>query len=90
MGNAGRNICNDYLYTALGDAVESMEYRIPKKCAKDSCPDHIHYKCPSCGKIHMTRYKHGCQNGKIPIYCEYCGQAIQWEKNLEGMKDEKN
>lgn len=40
MGNAGRNICNDYLYTALEDAIESMEYRVHKKCVKDSCPDH--------------------------------------------------
>lgn len=34
MGNAGRNTCNDYLYTALEDAIESMEYRVPKKCVK--------------------------------------------------------
>lgn len=25
---------------ALEDAIESMEYRVPKKCVKDSCPDH--------------------------------------------------
>lgn len=38
MGNAGRNTCNDYLYTALKDAVESMEYRVPKKCVKRFLP----------------------------------------------------
>jgi hypothetical protein len=28
MGNAGRNICNEYLYDALKDAVECMEKQI--------------------------------------------------------------
>ena len=87
MGNAGRNTCNDYLYTALEDAIESMEYRVPKKCVKDSCPDHTHYKCPACGKIHLSRYKHGCPSlGRVPRFCGYCGQAI--DENLEGMEDE--
>ena len=86
MGNAGRNTCNDYLYTALEDAIESMEYRVPKKCVKDSCPDHTHYKCPVCGKIHLSRYKHGCPSlGRVPRFCEYCGQAI--DENLEGMEE---
>lgn len=86
MGNAGRNTCNDYLYTALEDAIESMEYRVPKKCIIDSCPDHTHYKCPSCGKIHLSRYKHGCPSlGKVPRFCEYCGQDI--DDNLEGKED---
>ena len=66
---------------------EAMEKQKPKKCAEDSCPDHTHYKCPSCGKIHMSRYKHGCPSlGRIPRFCEYCGQAI--DENLEGMEDE--
>ena len=65
---------------------EAVEKQKTKKCAINSCPDHTHYKCPSCEKIHMTRYKHGCQMGRIPRYCEYCGQAI--DENLEGMEDE--
>lgn len=44
MGNAGRNTLNDYLYNALEDAVEAMRIFIPKKCVKDRCPDHVHYK----------------------------------------------
>lgn len=31
MGNAGRNTCNDYLYEALKDAIECMEFRVPEK-----------------------------------------------------------
>ena len=56
---------------------EAMEKQKPKKCVIDSCPDHTHYKCPSCGKIHLSRYKHGCPSlGRIPRFCEYCGQAV--------------
>ena len=63
---------------------EAVEKQKAKKCVIDSCPDHTHYKCPSCGKIHLSRYKHGCPSlGRIPRFCEYCGQAI--DENLEGM-----
>ena len=56
---------------------EAVEKRKAKKCVIDSCPDHTHYKCPSCGKIHLSRYKHGCPNlGRIPRFCENCGQAL--------------
>ena len=66
---------------------EAVAKQKAKKCVIDSCPDHTHYKCPSCGKIHLSRYKHGCPSlGRIPRFCEYCGQAI--DENLEGMEDE--
>ena len=35
---------------------EAMEKKNAKKCVIDSCPDHAHYKCPSCGKIQKTKY----------------------------------
>lgn len=31
MGNAGRNTCNEYLYNALLDAVESMKMNVAMK-----------------------------------------------------------
>ena len=66
---------------------EAVEKQKPKKCVIDSFPDHMHYKCPSCGKIHLSRYKHGCPSlGRIPRFCEYCGQAI--DENLEEKEDE--
>ena len=66
---------------------EAVERQKPKKCVIDSCPDHTHYKCPSCGKIHLSRYKHGIPRlGRIPRFCDHCGQAI--DENLEGMEDE--
>ena len=79
-------------YIEIGTVEEcrkAVEKQKAKKCVIDSCPDHTHYKCPSCGEIHLSRYKHGCPNlGRIPIFCEYCGQAI--DENLEGMEDESS
>lgn len=34
--------------------------------------------CPSCGGV----------IGKYIPFCRSCGQAIQWDENLEGMEDE--
>ena len=77
-------------YREIGTVEEcrkAAEKQKPKKCVMDSCLDHTHYKCPSCGKIHLSRYKNGCPSlGRIPGFCEYCGQAI--DENLEGMEDE--
>ena len=59
---------------------EAMEKQTQKKCAIDSCPDHTHYKCPSCGQIELSIYKHGFPRlGRITKYCENCGQALQQE-----------
>ena len=80
-------------YRKIGTVEEcrkAVEKQKAKKCVIDSCPDHTHYKCPSCGNIHLSRYKHGCPSlGRIPRFCEYCGQAIQWDENLGGMEDEQ-
>ena len=59
---------------------EAVEKQEPKKCIEDSCPDHTHYKCPSCGQIELSIYKHGFPRlGRITKYCENCGQALQQE-----------
>ena len=56
---------------------EAVEKQIQKKCIIDSCPDHTHYKCPSCGQIELSIYKHGFPRlGRITKYCENCGQAL--------------
>ena len=69
---------------------EAVERQKPKKCIIDSCSDHAHYKCPSCGQIELSIYKHGFPRlGRITKYCENCGQALI-DENLEGMEDEKN
>lgn len=77
MGNAGRNICNEYLYNALLDAIESMEMDVAMKPIEDSCEEKTHYKC-KCGYIFLTKYSDGHRMGNKPNYCERCGQAIDW------------
>lgn len=67
---------------AFAIAIESLEKQIPKECIIDSCPDHTHYKCPSCGQIKLSIYKHGFPRlGRITKYCENCGQALQMESD---------
>lgn len=70
-------------YQEIGTVEEcrkAVEKQIQKKCAIDSCPDHTHYKCPSCGQIELSIYKHGFPRlGRITKYCENCGQSLQQE-----------
>lgn len=67
---------------AIDMSIEALEKQIPKECVIDSCPDHTHYKCPSCGQIELSIYKHGFPRlGRITKYCENCGQALQMESD---------
>lgn len=60
---------------------EAVEKQTQKKCAIDSCPDHTHYKCPTCGKIQMSEYKRGIRIlGRITNFCDNCGQGLESEK----------
>lgn len=72
-------------YREIGTVEEcrdAVEKQTQKKCAIDSCPDHTHYKCPSCGQIELSIYKHGFPRlGRITKYCENCGQALQMESD---------
>lgn len=84
-------IIDEYVaYKQIGTVEECREARekqTPKKCYIDSCPDHTHYKCPSCGQIELSIYKHGFHRlGRITKYCENCGQALINE-NLEGTEE---
>ena len=74
------------LRESLNMAIDALEKQIPKKCVIDSCPDHMHYKCPSCGKIQKTKYNDSTF-GCILNNCSNCGQALINE-DLEGMEDE--
>lgn len=60
------------------DAVEKTK---AKKCVQDTCPDHTHYKCPTCGKIQMSEYKRGIRIlGRITNFCDNCGRGLESEK----------
>ncbi len=76
------------LYSKIGtveECREAVEKQTPKKCVEDSCPDHTHYKCPSCGKIQKTKYNDSTF-GCILNNCSNCGQALA-DENLEGVED---
>ena len=76
-------------YRAIGtveECREAVERQNAKKCVIDSCPDHTHYKCPSCGEIQKTKYGNSTF-GCILNNCSNCGQSLINE-NLEGMEDE--
>ena len=89
-GTIGEMIDECAEYESIGtveECREAVEKQKAKKCVIDSCPDHTHYKCPSCGKIHLSIYKCGCLIlGSIPRFCEYCGQALI-DNDLEGMEE---
>ena len=79
-GTIGEMIDECAEYESIGtveECREAREKRSPEKCIIDSCPDHTHYKCPSCGQIELSIYKHGFPRlGRITKYCENCGQAL--------------
>lgn len=63
----------------LEECREAVEKQTQKGCVIDSCPDHTHYKCPSCGQIKLSIYKTGNRFVRlkgITKYCENCGQAL--------------
>lgn len=61
------------------DCREAAEKQKPKKCVEDSCHDHTHYKCPSCGRIQLSTYSRRFSRGRIAKHCENCGQALEAE-----------
>ena len=75
-----KQCCELDAYKEIGtveECREAVEKQKAKKCIIDSCPDHTHYKCPSCGQIELSIYKHGFPRlGRITKYCENCGQAL--------------
>ena len=79
-GTIGEMIDECAEYESIGTVEkcrEAIEKQRPKKCIIDSCPNHAHYKCPSCGQIELSIYKHGFPRlGRITKYCENCGQAL--------------
>lgn len=71
-------------YKELGTVEEvekAAEKTKTKKCVQDTCHDHTHYKCPTCGKIQMSVYTHGFPRlGRIPNNCDNCGQELEGEE----------
>lgn len=67
---------------------EAVEKQKAKKCDVTKDNFRIYYKCPTCNHCLRVEYNHGSWMGKKSKNCSKCGQAIQWDENLEGMEDE--
>ena len=74
-------------YREIGTMEECREAREKQK---PKVPEFIHmlgeytgkFKCPVCEKL----FSHDCTDMKV-FFCKNCGQAIQWDENLEGMEE---
>ena len=72
-------------YRAIGTVEECREAREKQK-PKNPVKDKYHHNCcPNCGWIVSGECGYG---EEFCPHCENCGQAIQWDENLEGMEDE--
>ena len=70
------------------DCREAAEKQKPKKPKLNYKPRFLGkatYTCPKCGNCCLEEFANERQNNN---YCWDCGQAIQWDENLEGMEDE--
>lgn len=59
---------------AVEIAVEAMEKQIPKKAIGEH---YAHMRCPSCN--HRIPSGGGSSSRRRDNWCNYCGQAIDWE-----------
>lgn len=78
-------------YESIGTVEEcrkAVEKQKAKKCDVTKDNFRIYYKCPTCNHCLRVEYNHGSWMGKKSKNCSKCGQAIQWDENLEGMEDE--
>lgn len=69
------------------EAVKKQKPKKPKLNYKPRFLGKATYTCPKCGNCCLEEFANERQNNN---YCWDCGQAIQWDENLEGMEDEKN
>ena len=66
-------------------AVEKQKPQKPKLNYKPRFLGKATYTCPKCGNCCLEEFANERQNNN---YCWDCGQAIQWDENLEGMEDD--
>ena len=91
-------------YRAIGTveecrkAVEKQKAKKPKEILRHRGGFEMHH-CPNCDTHYQTDNRYTIKDNYCPVcgklldsafrnYCGNCGQAIQWEENLEGTRDE--
>ena len=67
MGNASRTTCNEYLYEALGEAVQNLEKLLPKKPVFQHRESVVHYD-----------YADGHGESKVERYADWTCPVCGW------------
>ena len=82
LGNEERKEIRQYREIGtVEECREAREKQKPKK-PRDIEYDYSYFICSNCGEgIYVT------DDFKSHKYCLNCGQAIQWDENLEGMEE---
>ena len=78
-------------YRAIGtveECREAMEKQKPKEPTVLKQQHSDFYNCPKCGRNLILKCGTDWFGGQHYKSCPNCGQAIQWDENLEGMEDE--
>ena len=67
---------------------EAVEKQKPKEPTVLKQQHSDFYNCPKCGRNLILKCGTDWFGGQHYKSCPNCGQAIQWDENLEGMRDE--
>ena len=67
---------------------EAVEKQKPKEPTVLKQQHSDFYNCPKCGRNLILKCGTDWFGGQHYKSCPNCGQAIQWDENLEGMEDE--
>ena len=96
MPTSGYQMLRESLDMAISALKEIQRYR--KIGTVEECREAVEKQKPKKPRILSSRGEKGgkycvcprCNGvtGKYISYCRSCGQAIQWNENLEGMEDE--
>ena len=70
------------------EAVEKQKPKKPPIVTNALLSGSTSYVCPNCGIEMMSIDRNRIQWGHMQKYCQCCGQAIQWDEDLEETEDE--
>lgn len=81
----GKSISKEMLIECREVIHKALEKKIPKKpIINEENINYVNYKiymCPCCKKQIIKKIDGDIFVGKIPYYCDNCGQALNWSEN---------
>lgn len=88
--NAIFHLSREHIYNEVArqEAIKALKKQIPKKpiINKENI-NNVNYKvymCPCCKKQIIKKIDRDIFVGKIPYYCDDCGQALDWSESEIG------